>query len=407
MTTGPRLTVVHATGERTAEGLAFVDLVAALAGGGDRAVDVVLFTGGPLVADLAEHVPTIVVGELDRWSPEALAERAAFAARRSAAGYRRRASRLGVADLGPDDAVYLHGVLGVQALRYLPGRGPGPSVLCRVAEHEVPLLHSVRGPDLALLVERVDRFLPVTAAGATELVDEHGVPAERVQRIRDLVVPVDERFPGADRSLADRRAELGIDEETVVLGSFGATSADPTDLTAVVWALLDGRPDVPPVELVWASARTEAGFWMEHDLHHLGVGGRAHALPVGASLDAALGVCDVAVLVTRAGHCPHRYLQAAASGVPVVCFEGNELAEVVAAGEGTNVVRFLDVATVADRVADIARSVRAGAVDAGAGALVEGVRRAYGAAAAAAAVEDAVAHVTGAAGVAARPGVPR
>ena len=391
MTDPARLVVVHHGAERTAEGVAFVDLVAALAETGERRVEVLLFAGGPLVEDLARVAPTTVVADLPRWSPDALAERALFALRRPAAGYRRRARRLGLDRWAPGDAVYLHGLLGVQVLRYLPT--DGPAVVCRVAEGEVPLLHSVNPADLALLVARVDRFLPVTAAGRRELVEEHGVAEARARRIRDLVVPVDDRFPGSGRSLADRRAELGIAPDAVVVGSFGATSLDPTDVTAVVWALLAGRADVPPVELLWAAARTPAGFWMEHDLHHLRRGGAAHGVALGEELDAAMGLCDVAVLLTRAGHCPHGFLQAAASGVPVVCFEGNELADVLVADARDDVVPFLDVGAAADRLAGLARSLRAGGPDRAARALIEGVRQRYGPAAAVAAITEAVAEV--------------
>jgi glycosyltransferase involved in cell wall biosynthesis len=64
-------------------------------------------------------------------------------------------------------------------------------------------------------------------------------------------------------------------------------------------------------------------------------------------------VCDALVLISRLDDLALVYLAAAARGIPLVCFEGNELAEVVGDGEGGFVVPYLDVAAVADRLAEL------------------------------------------------------
>lgn len=345
-----RLVVVHHRAAATPETVGLVELVRALVAADEVDVEVLLFEGGPLAAELAGLAPTTVVADLDTRSGAALVETLLFKLRRRAAGYRRRSHRLGLDRWRPGDAVYLHTVLGVQVLRYLPERSAGgPTVACRMAEDAHPLRHPLTAPDLALLVRRVDRFLPVTTAGEVELLDEHRVPPDRVRKVPELFVPPDDRLPDRSAEQARLRAELGIAADALVVGSFGGES-DAPDLGVMLWSMVRQRGHARPVELLWGAGQTDAGFWMEHDLRETGLAEGTHAIPDDVPLSTVLELCDVLVLLTRLDDHPFAYLERAAAGVPVLCFEGNSLADLVRRAGPANVVPYLDVVAVAEQV---------------------------------------------------------
>ena len=348
-----RLVVVHHRAAATPETVALVELVRALVADGGVEVEVLLFEGGPLADELAGLAPTTVVADLDTRSGAALVETLLFKLRLRAAGYRRRSHRLGLDRWAPGDSVYLHTVLGVQVLRYLPERAAGgPQVVCRVAEDAHPLRHPLAAPDLGLLLRRVDRFLPVTSAGRDELLEDHALAPGRVWKVPELFVPPDDRLPDRGPERARLRAELGVATDAVVVGSFGGES-DAPDLGVLLWSMLTHRARGRPVELLYGVGETEAGFWMEHDLRETGLAEGTHAIAEDAPLGTVLELCDVLVLLTRLDDHPFAYLERAAAGVPVLCFEGNSFAPLARLGDPGNVVPYLDVAAVAEQVAHL------------------------------------------------------
>lgn len=341
---------VVVVGERAVpdpEGLALLALVRALSARAE--VRVVLFDDGPLVARLAEIAEVVVVSTLPRWTRAALAERLAFALGRREAGLARRSRRLGLHRLDRSAVVYLHEVRAVQALRYLPD---GPTVLCRVAERAVPLDHVLNAADRALLVDRVDRFLAVTGAGARDLLAHQGAAEEQVLRFPE-VVAVGEGPTVGEAEVAAARARAGMPPSAVVIGSFGvAAPEEPPDLVVTLARLLARRlPDATWDGLCVLPAA--ASPWVEHDVERSGLADRVHVVRRGADAAALAQASDVLVLMIRIDACPREYLDAAASGRPLVCFDTNELAELVGDGEGGFTVAYLDLSELADRVSEL------------------------------------------------------
>lgn len=343
-----RLLVVGRHAEETAETTALLELVRELAAGGDDlGVHVLLQRGGPLIERFAALAPTVVVGDLGSGSPMGVAERALGRVGLVGPALAVRARRLGLSDWGRGDVVYLHTVLCVQVLRYLGASEV--AVLCRVPEAAHPLHQPLSAPDLALLVRRVDRFLPVTAAGVDELCDEHGVDATRVVRIPEAITSP----PAADhdgRSAHEGlRRRLGLPEESVVVGSFGASALDPPSPAAALAVAL--RRHHSPARMLCVAPEHLADGWAQHDVECADLGDRVTVVEATDPLPAYPEVCDVVVHAGWGLDHPRPYLDAMALGVPVVCFDLHEMADLVGADEAGYVCPYLDLDAMAECVA--------------------------------------------------------
>lgn len=346
-----RLLVVGRDAADGGEARALLGLVEALVADGGPAVRVLLQGGGPLADRFAAVAPTTVITALGGATPGAVVERALGRAGLTARALAVRGRRLGLDGWGPGDGVYLHSVLCVQVLRYLPVTA-GP-VLCRVPEAAHPLHHPLSAPDLALLLDRVDRFLAATAIGVEELTTERGVPAERVVRWREAVAaPPADLGPDDPARLDELRSRLGLGADEVVVGSFGASAIEPpSPVTSLAVAL---RRLDRSTRLLCVAPEHASDGWAAHDVDHAGLGDRAVVVQASEPLPPYAALCDLVVHAGWGPDHPFPYLDALARGRPVVCFEGHELAAVVGDDEAGAVCPYLDLEVMAARVAELA-----------------------------------------------------
>ncbi len=346
---GRVVVVVGRDAADTQENRAFAALARALVEVADARVSVLLQHGGPLVDDLAAVAPTIVADGLARRSPAAVVERLLGRVGLRAGAARVRGHRLGLARLTAADAVYLHTVLSVQVLRYLPA---GVPVLCRVPESAHPLRQPLSAPDLRLLLDRVTRLLPTTGAGLDELTGVHGVPPGRLTRVREAVVP-----PPAPPSAAEvdaLRRDLGLTPDDVVAGVFGAAAVEIHAPAVPLAVAVRRRPQGERVALLLVVPEHMTDPWARHDIDRAGLADRVALLELEPPAPPAVALCDVVVHAGWGSDQPLAYLEAAAAGVPVVCAEGHELAEVVGDDEGGYVCPRLDLPAMAEAVVALA-----------------------------------------------------
>ncbi len=352
MTTGPRrLLVVGRDAADGPEARALLGLVEALGAGPGPELRVLLQSGGPLVDRFTALAPTTVVAGLTGASPGGVAERVLGRAGLTARALAVRGRRLGLDGWGTGDGVYLHSVLCVQVLRYLPA-GAGP-VLCRVPEAAHPLHHPLSAADLALLLDRVDRFLAATAIGVEELTADRGLAPDRVVRWQEAVAaPPADLGPDDPGRLDELRARLGLRAGDVVVGSFGASAIEPpSPVTSLAVAL---RRLDSPARLLCVAPEHASDGWAAHDVDHAGLGDRALVVQAAEPLPPYAALCDLVVHAGWGPDHPFPYLDAMARGRPVVCFEGHELAGLVGADEAGAVCPYLDLEAMAARVADLA-----------------------------------------------------
>lgn len=309
-----RVAVVVHDANRTGPPIFAVEVVEALAADDDLAVDVVLLDGGPLEGAFA-HGARVV--RADR-SPEAAADLVDAA-----------------------DVVYLNTAITVRAL---PTR-PRGAVLAHVHELDVGLRHYLPPDLLARLLSASDRFLVGPECARRNLVEGHGVPADRVRSVPYFA-------PGAPADAVDLSATLGLDPGTTVVGACGVREwrKGPDVFAQLAWELRRRRPSAP-LHFVWVGGDIPTvHHWDAADLDLLGL--RTHLTLLDHQPDTRrwIGAFDVFALTSREDTFPLVCLEAAAEGVPIVCFDAGGIPELLAAAGAGAVAPFLDVPAMADAV---------------------------------------------------------
>ena len=325
---------------------------------------VILNSGGELLRDFADLAPTVSLDRLlgrerarlrrivHRYAPSVGAWADASALRRALRGVK-------------PTLVYANSADNAESLDALP-RHAAP-VICHVHEME----HALRWGGAGLeKFERVKRraghWVAAAEAVAENLVDRHHIPRRAIDVVPGFVpltpLPPWERGEGdAGPSSAEEvrrgvRRRLGLPADVWVVGGCGAIGwRKGTDLfVQMARAIRQARPDLP-VTCVWVGGgdHAEAGDQARHDLERAGLAGRVVLTgPVDNPRD-YFTAFDVFALPSREDPFPLVCLEAAALGVPIVCFEGaGSMPAFVEDGCGV-VVPYLDVAALAGAVLDL------------------------------------------------------
>lgn len=244
------------------------------------------------------------------------------------------------------DVIYANTVATLRTLLALQARRACPAV-CHVHELEMAIARHCGDETFRRAVPHVSRFV-----AASRPVAEHlrlrEVPASRIR-------PIDECIPlphlaGAAALGARTRRELGIPEGAFVVGGCGSIDwrkGPEIFLLAAKRAVAAGRP----VHFVWVGGDGDfVRAQLAHDVRRLGLEGRVHLVGATAEPRRFFAAFDAFFLSSREDPLPLVALEAAAHGVPVVCFAGaGGAADLVAADAGF-AVPYLDVDGAAERL---------------------------------------------------------
>ena len=263
------------------------------------------------------------------------------------------ASRLGAA--AKIGLVYSNTVVNGRVLDALSPLG------CPVLTHAHELefaIHTNAGKDFEYVKRHTDHFIAVSDAVRDNLVARHGIPEANVERIYGSV-PTMAR-PRADPTVLKRAlaAEIGIPETARIVGACGTVYwLKGCDLFLQLALAIRARESSVPVHLVWLGAKASAeGFYaLEHDLLRAGLTGLVHFIGSRPNPLDYIAAFDVFVLTSREDAFPLAVMEAAAVGLPTVCFDGaGGACEFVEADAG-RVVPYLDVDAMAERVLEVLR----------------------------------------------------
>ena len=263
-------------------------------------------------------------------------------------GFSELAPRIG--SLIPVGLVYSNTVANGRALEALSPLG------CPVVTHVHELEFSIRlygGPDFEYVKRHTNHFVAVSDAVRSNLVTRHGIPEDKIERIHGFVPT--RALPRGDLPTLRRAltAEIGIPENARIVGACGTVEwRKGCDLFLQLGLAIRSRLPAFPVHLVWLGAKPEGieFYRLQHDLEHAGLTERVHFIGPRANPLDYMVTFDVFALVSREDPFPLVVMEAAALGVPTVCFEGAGGGREFVEEDAGCIVGYLDIDAMAERV---------------------------------------------------------
>ena len=224
-------------------------------------------------------------------------------------------------------------------------------MICHIHELDLAIHRFVTFEGLRDVQGRVDAFIAVAEAVAANLAEHHGVDPARIHQIYEAIaLPIERLDPGGSREL---RATLGVPADAFVVGGCGAMDLRKAPETFLQIArVLKERKLSRPLHFLWVGGRTEGWEWevLMHDVVRMGLGGVVHFVGPQNHPAGYFSLFDVFMLTSREDPFPLVCLEAAALGVPTVCFAGaGGMPEFVGEDAGF-VVPYLDIGRACDRI---------------------------------------------------------
>ena len=296
--------LAHAA-DRTGAAITLLHQLRWLRANTDLQIVTVLLRDGPLLGAFESLGPAIVIGEPDLNPARTPAMEADDA--------RRRAQ---LADLAGADLVYVNTAWSIHALPFLPV-GAATPVLAAIHELDHDLRDGMPPASLALLLSAPAHFIAGAPVIASNLVEGYGVAADQVTVVSEAIALPK---PGP----APSRHSLDLDEEAFVVVAVGSPIwRKGPDLFVHLADRLARR--VQPVRMRWLGADPV----VPHpdlvtplaDRARLELEAVVDFLPPTDRVFDHLRCADAFVLTSREDANPLVCLEAAAVGLPVVCFD--------------------------------------------------------------------------------------
>ncbi len=338
--------------ERTGPPIIMLHLARWLRANTDVDFELLFLQGGELEDEFRTLAPVWI---LDEWDPPriaAVAESIAwkvglgrFAPRLRTWALRRRMQ--GVRDI---DVVYINTAGSVRALRYLDiGE---PDVITHVHELSVGLDFHLGPEDHEIIRRRSRHYIVVSEAVRDAVAASFGVPRDQIG-LRYGFVESAQSAPDPAVTLAHRRS-AGIPDDALVVGAAGLTHwrKAPDLFVQVARRVRERWAGEHPVHFLWVGGESD-GPELEpvaYDIAHAGLEDVVHFVGHQADPSPWFAAFDVLVLPAREDAFPLVCLEAAALGVPIVCFDNGGMPEFVGDGDCGYVVPYPDLDQMADRV---------------------------------------------------------
>lgn len=228
-------------------------------------------------------------------------------------------------------------------------------VITHVHELGYWIRNRVNPGDLALVRDHTTRFIAVSDAVRRALVQDAGIPHERVAVIHGFVPTRAEEYVHR-REPHQIRRELGIPEEARIVCACGTMDwRKAPDLFIQLSQHVHRRVSRPRVHFLWVGG-SDAGndrslLW--HDVVQSGLADTMHFIGHCDNAQDYFAACDVFALTSREDPFPLVVMEAATAGVPTVCFDASGGAKEFVEDDCGFVVPYLDTAAMADRIVEI------------------------------------------------------
>jgi len=319
----------------------------------DIDLHVLIVDDGPLRHRFEAISEVTVLDRASMWKALGLAERGLVHLGSSRAWHKLAATRLvpQLRHLEGFDIAYLNSLASLSVLPHLP---PTRAVVSHVHELEVALRSWRPGPGRDAFMTRPDRWIAASGAVRHMLIDEVGLPAERVLLHHEFIPAqnIASRRPSL-RDTEQRRRELRIPADAaIVMGAGTIDWRKGPDLFVQLAAEMRRRTR-EPVHFIWVGGDL-GGIEMTRLQADIDRTGADHVHFIGTRPDPYpwFAMADVFALTSREDPYPLVVLEHAAMGHPIVTYRNGGIPELLdAAGPwaAQGIVDHLDVGALADR----------------------------------------------------------
>jgi glycosyltransferase involved in cell wall biosynthesis len=312
---------------------------------------IALKKSGPLKAQFLELAPTAVF-ETD---PDSLAGRALDYVR----PYRVRHAlqniplRLGLGTT-PFALIYSNTLVNGRLLEGL--RDQRCPLISHSHELEYMIQRSTTPKELAYTLRRTSQFIAGSTAVAENLVAHHALKSTNIEVVHDFIP-----FDGIDTARSEEaarvlRAELGIPEDSFVVGAAGTVDwRKGCDLFVPLALETLRRNPGRDVRFVWVG-----GFWerrtpreIAYDIGKLGLEHKIHFVDHRRNYIDYIAMFDAFCLMSREDPCPLVLLEAATLGKPLLCFAQSGGAPEFVEDDCGFVVSYLNTVAMAARILEL------------------------------------------------------
>lgn len=193
------------------------------------------------------------------------------------------------------------------------------------------------------LLDTVTRFVAVSHSVEQVLTEELSVHPDRIDMVHGFVPMPDLAQLRATRQRT--RRELGWPEDAFVVGGCGAPGwRKGTDLFVQVANRLLRGPAGERMRFLWVGGAPRDREFLEyaHDVAKLGLGNRCRIIPTTPDVTAYYCAMDAFALTSREDPFPLVALEAAAHGIPTICFASAGGAPEFTSGGAGIAVPYLD-----------------------------------------------------------------
>ena len=226
--------------------------------------------------------------------------------------------------------------------------GVAKPLVSHVHELEYTIRSHVGSVGADKILARSDRVIACAQAVADNLVSNHGLPREQIEVVHEYI-PVD----GARTPARTFRDELGIGREDFVVGAAGVMGwRKGTDLFLQLARCVQAQATNRAVHFVWLGGRDGSHEHEQflYDARLLGLAGSVKHMPSRRDPWTFFEGLDLFLLPSREDPYPLVCLEAAACGVPLVCFaEAGGMPEFVG-GDAGFTVPYMDLQAMAAAV---------------------------------------------------------
>ncbi len=287
---------------------------------GNVTFEVLLKSGGPLVADFAALAPTRVLqlARHEHWVRRACNR----LGRRTPATFTLPAKALQFARNQGFDLIYANTVVVAEEVEALAKLGA--PVVWHI--HELPFGIESYGGGRPFLSARwfARSFIACSTDVQHALWEKYSIPSKKINLVHEFIPAPDAAADAVARDRERVRKELGFPGNAFVVGMCGGViwRKGPDLFINMAQQLIDEYPD-RIIRLLWIGG-WENGLMqsqVEYDLRMAGLAERVRFVGAKPDSRAYLAALDALALVSREDPFPLAMLEAASLGLPVVCFD--------------------------------------------------------------------------------------